>query len=264
MVRTRGTTIVRSIMFILSLAVVVALVVVPLRRYAPVGFQEHWFYVLLATLLGASVGASELVSRYRDEPLWALGNGAAGIYLTLNAGISAIAYGLLVKYSAKLLPGIGGDRLLTSFVAGLGAMAILRSRFFVLRSEKGEDIAVGPDAVLTAFLSTADRGVDRARAERRLDLVFRKAEEVTRPELVQDFAKISVAAFQNLTDKEKETLTQEIDRIYKSNFPSDLKLQAISYGILTIFGERNFEQLINNLKRYIEKTQTNNQEETSG
>src|SRR5215211_4947758 len=106
--------------------------------YLSVGWRQHTAYVVLAGAFGAVVGASELISRYRDEPTLALRTTAAFMYLTLNASVSACTYGLLTQYANSIIPNLAHDRLLTSLVAGFGAMAILRSKFFTLRTEAGE------------------------------------------------------------------------------------------------------------------------------
>jgi hypothetical protein len=67
-------------------------------------FKANEWYVLLSATLGAAVGASELVSRYRDEPMRALRSMPAITYIILNALVSACIYGLLSRY-AKTPPG---------------------------------------------------------------------------------------------------------------------------------------------------------------
>jgi hypothetical protein len=213
--------------------------------------RQHGAYVLVSAGLGATVGASELVSRYRDEPLRALGSLSAVWYLFLNAGVSAFAYGILTRYGHSIAPALVNDRLMTSFVAGFGAMALVRSKFFTLRTEKGEDIAVGPDAAVSAFLAAADRGVDRSRAAKRMDLVIRRTTEISNFEHTGSFIEASLAAFQNLSNDEKAALTNEIASVYeKTALPPRLKLQAICYGLLRITGEKNFNQLMTGLERY--------------
>jgi hypothetical protein len=135
-----------------------------------------------------------------------------------------------------------------SITAGFGAMAILRSKFFTVRTEQGEDVGIGPDAAVSVFLSAADRGVDRARAKRRLDLVFKSADRIPKVENIKDFIKVALLSFQNLVEREK--LNKQIDSIYsdKSSYPnSRLKLHATCYAVLVVLGEYNFNKLINNL-----------------
>src|SRR5262249_29570678 len=131
--------------------------------------------------------------------------------------------------------------------AGFGAMAILRSKFFTIRTTQGEEVGIGPDAAVSAFLSAADRGVDRARAQRRLDLVFKSADRIPRLENVQDYIKVALLSFQNLANRDQ--LYKDIDTIYtdKSYPSSQLKLQAACYAVLVVLGEYNFNKLINNL-----------------
>jgi hypothetical protein len=231
--------------------VVTALVILGIVFDVPAGMAHHGGFVCLAAAFGAVVGASELVSRYRDEPTRALASASGGSYVFLMAVVSGLAYGLLTRYSSGLFPGLAGDPLMTSIVAGFGAMAVLRSKVFTLRTASGENIAVGPDAAISAFLDAADRGVDRARASKRLALVFEQAKAIKRPEQGPDFLEISIAALQNLSDEDKARFVQRIDQVQASGYPPQLKLQALCYELLTLIGERNFVDLMKNLNLYI-------------
>jgi hypothetical protein len=215
--------------------------------YARNAFRANLWFVALSAALGAAVGASELVSRYRDDPMRALRTAPALTYIALNALVSGCIYGLITHYAKTMFPALAKDPLMRSITAGFGAMAILRSKFFTVRTAGGEEVGIGPDAAVSAFLSAADRGVDRARAQRRLDLVFRSADRIPRLEDIKDYIKVALLSFQNLTDRDK--LNTEIDAIYKNDsFPSSqLKLQATCYRVLVVLGEYNFNKLINNL-----------------
>jgi hypothetical protein len=218
------------------------------NRYARSAFQANLWFVLLSAALGAAVGTSELVSRYRDEPMKAIRSAPALTYIALNALVSACIYGLLTHYAKTLIPALAKDPLMRSITAGFGAMAILRSKFFTIRTAQGEEVGIGPDAAVSAFLSTADRGVDRMRAQRRLDLVFESANRMPRHENVKDYIKVALLSFQNLADRDK--LNKDIEAIYNDgrSYPNlQLKLQAICYTILVVLGEYNFNKLINNL-----------------
>ncbi len=222
------------------------------------GVREHGWYVLLSVLLGIAVGASELISRYRDEPTRALINSPAMTYLLVNASVSALTYLLLTRYGEGLIPALSGDPLMRSVAAGLGAMAILRSKVFTLRTENGEDIGVGPDAAISTFLSAADRGVDRRRAARRLDLVFHRTTQISCHDHVKEFIQTSLSAFQNVSEEERNRLQKKIEEIYdpkQTAYPDEgLKLQALAYYILVIVGEEDFNQLMTNLEIYTNPT----------
>jgi hypothetical protein len=246
----RRRTIVKTVLVFGSIAVAVALVVIGAIADFPNGMHDQGAFAALAALLGAIVGASELTSRYRDEPLQALMSNAGLGYMLLNGSVSAATYGLLVHYAGSIFPGLAKDHLMASIVAGFGAMAILRSKFFTIRTERGEDISVGPDAAVAAVLSAADRGVDRARASRRLSLVFRRASQVQRPDKGRDFIQISLAAFQNLSDSDKAGFVTYLESIGSLPYTDELKLQAICYGMLSLTGEKNFNDIMTNLERY--------------
>jgi hypothetical protein len=54
------------------------------RGYLSLGWRQHTGYVILAGTLGAVVGASELISRYRDEPVLALRTTVTGPRLLVH------------------------------------------------------------------------------------------------------------------------------------------------------------------------------------
>jgi hypothetical protein len=234
------------------LALVLIAIIYGIRAgYLSEGWRQHTGYVVFTGALGALVGASELVSRYRDEPVLALRSTAAFMYMALNATAAASAYGLLTTYADFIIPDLAQDQLLTSIVAGFGAMAILRSKFFTLRTETGEDISVGPDAAISAFLNAADRGVDRARATQRLRLAFNRSSEIPPQMGATDFFQISLAAFQNVSDEDKARVTATIDKVAQSAYPPELQLQAICYAIMGVTGERNFNTMMDNLRSFL-------------
>lgn len=53
---------------------------------------------VLSFAFGPLVGLSEIVSRYRDEPLHATANRFGLGYLVLNGILAAAAYGVLLRY----------------------------------------------------------------------------------------------------------------------------------------------------------------------
>lgn len=151
---------------------------------------------------------------------------------------------------------MAGDRLLTAIAAGFGAMAIMRSKFFSLRTNSGEKISVGLDADLSALLNAANAGVDRSRASRRLRLVFDEVESVKYPDAGWDFLNVSLAAMQNLSNEEKRGLAEALANVQRQPYPAKLKLQAMCYGVLNLTGERVFSKLMFNLKRHAAKPPT--------
>lgn len=233
-----------------TLIAVVGLLVIWLlwRMIDESSLDQHWWSAYLALFIGTSVGAAELVSRYRDEPIVALTQTAGGIYLAIMGLTSFAAYLLLINYTDQVIPAAKDDQLLLALVAGFGAMALLRSKFFTLRTDQGDDIALGPDAAVSAFLNAADRNVDRHRADQRLDLVMKETAFSYQPARAKAFLEIQLAAFQNLSEGEKREFKSTIDTVFASQYSDRLKLQAISYGLLNVTGEDTYRNIIDKLK----------------
>jgi len=207
-------------------------------------------YGSLSMLFGVVTGAAEVVARYRDEPFAATFSVPGACYLALNGIISGSAYAILTKYKDKVLPGMTDD-LLRSIVAGFGAMVIMRSKLFNFKTEGGEEYAIGPDAVLSTFLSSVDRKIDRYRSLRRQQIVYQKAAGVTNPVAAPAFLRTSLASYQNLGAAEKRDLDTAIQQIVAdSNLEPRLKLMAICFGLLNVCGERNFSDLMELLQKY--------------
>lgn len=213
--------------------------------------NEHQYYLVLAVIFGAMVGASEIISRYRDEPYRATFSPPGRIYMLLNGLISLAAYVLLVKYRASILPALGTDNLLTSVVAGFGAMMFMRSKLFNFRTEGGENFSVGPDAVLSTFLSSVNRRVDRFLSAIRQEMVYQEAVTILKPQNAPKFLEIYLTAYQNIPAEEKKEMADDIKAVLdRTDLDDQLKLMAISFGFMNIGGYKNFKALMALLRRY--------------
>lgn len=213
-------------------------------------FQNRFLW--LGVLLGVLTGAAEVIARYRDEPFAATFSLPGLSYLTLNGLISAAAYGLMEVYKDKIFPAMTDD-LMRSIISGFGAMVIMRSKLFNFKTEGGEEYAIGPDAVLSTFLSSVDRKIDRYRSLRRQRIVFKKMSAITNPASAPDFLRTSLASYQNLGQAEKRELVAAIDALIgDAKLDPKLKLMAIGFGLLNVCGEKNFSDVMDLLKGYQE------------
>ncbi len=80
---------------------------------------------LLVVLLGVLVGLGEIVSRYRDAPVRALGSLPAGLYLGLNGAASWLAL-VLVRHFGLSFGFDGSSQALSAvqvLVSGFGVKA---------------------------------------------------------------------------------------------------------------------------------------------
>ena len=215
-------------------------------------FVDYNVFILLCAFFGAAVGASEILSRYRDEPFLAISSPPGRRYLAVNAGISLAAFYFLAHFRESIFPGLTNDPLMMSIVAGFGAMVVMRSKIFNFKSEAGESYAVGPDAVLSIFLSSVDRQIDRYRASRRQSLVYEETQSVVHPTTAPDFLRAFLVSYQNLTNKERLDIDEAVKKIYNQTDLGSprLKFMTAAFGFLNLMGENNFKALVQQLKKY--------------
>ena len=133
---------------------------------------------IIVTAIGGTVGVGELVSRYRDEPAKAVFTLPALLYVGLNAvaallALAATAASTDIEIGQVPVGTVADVHWPQVLAAGLGAMAILRSALFVVRTQEGKDLQVGPGSLVQTLLEAADQSLDRLRAQQRAWTVAR-------------------------------------------------------------------------------------------
>lgn len=211
-----------------------------------------WPWAAFSFLCGALVGVSEIISRYRDEPLRATLNRYGLAYVLINGVVSALAYGVLLRYPTQILAPVAGDSLLTALVAGFGAMVVLRSKLFIFRTEDGKEYPIGPSIVIETLLRVFDRKIDRLRASERQRRVFERMKDITDFAAAANYLEASLLSFQNLSQEEKAEVARVIDQYrQQTEWPDSLRTMAVGFAFLTIAGEENFDEVIGNLKGHL-------------
>jgi hypothetical protein len=175
----------------------------------------------------------------------------------LNGLVSLAAYGLLLRYPKQLLASINGDHLLMAMTAGFGAMALLRSKLFIFRTDDGKEYPIGPAIVMDTILRLLDRNIDRLRASKRQQLVFERMKDITNFNGAADYLQASLLSFQNLTEQEKSAIADVVKQYREHTaWPEALRIMAIGYAFLTIVGQKNFGEVIASLKGYLDALAT--------
>lgn len=200
---------------------------------------------------GALVGLSEILSRYRDEPMLATATTAGMSYLTFNGTISVLAFAVLRKYPDKILPGLNNDLFLSSVAAGFGAMIIFRSKLFTFKSSDGNEYPIGPAIVLDTILKMIDSKIDRRRATDRQTRVFNAMIGIQDFPKIADYIEASLPSFQNLSEDDRKQINVTITQYRASKLPDTLKSLGLGFAFLTIAGEDNFDHVISNIKQYV-------------
>ena len=237
-------------MQLLGLAGLAYLAALVEEAYLPPGAKEpFWLKALLPAVLtaffGCLLGASEIISRYRDEPMKAVFNVYGATYLVTNASISLAAFMLLARYHDTLVPSAvpRNDGILMAIVAGFGAMVILRSKLFLYHSGDGKEIPIGPDLVADRMLKVIDRKIDRQRAAARELLVFDLMHKYTKYGVTSEFFRISLGSFQNLSEEEKVDYKQKAEQLEKLPLSETLKVMALGFLFLDLSGEANLRDV---------------------
>ncbi|MBC7784906.1 MAG: hypothetical protein H7144_13795 [Burkholderiales bacterium] len=212
-------------------------------------FWQDWFRpVFAAGLFGGLVGAAEIVSRYRDEPIRACYSPFGLIYLLCNAAMSVAALYLIVRLPESY-GAIRSNRIIAAIAAGFGASVIMRTRLAVIRTADNKDVSIGPDIVTRLLLSVIDHKIDRYRALRRQRLVVATVPVMRELGSFRDAANYltnSLLAFQNLDEALRSQLTVSVEAIDHENLPVDVKLLAMGFIFLSICGEAQFGEVTQN------------------
>ena len=198
---------------------------------------------IIATSLGGFVGLAELVSRYRDRP-WRVARSAPGIwFIAMNAVAGGVAL--------FVLQASGQDfGAFNPWVAGFGAMVVLRSRLASIRSAGGAEVEVGPAFLVTTLLSAVNREADRLRAVDRMEIVTEAARQLSDTPFNDALPHImaNLLAFQGLDAQERKELADRLnayatDQTLKQ-LPDSVRYRSAFFDLLTAFGDTAFGMIV--------------------
>ncbi|MCI0487859.1 MAG: hypothetical protein L0229_14805 [Blastocatellia bacterium] len=204
--------------------------------------------IIFAFVCGALVGISEIASRYRDEPFYAILSPYGLVYTLLNGTISLLAF-FLIDYYKDSFPTVSGNNFVKALAAGFGASAVMRTRLAVLKGEGDKEISVGPDYVITVLLQMFDERIDRARAKRRQAIVVENLPKIRGMgsfATASNYLLASLLAFQNMDEAEKNQLSTIINDYGSKPLPDDIKFLALGFVFLTLVGEAQFADVLDN------------------
>jgi hypothetical protein len=212
---------------------------------------ENWRAVAFAFLCGGLVGVAEIASRYRDEPIQAIRSPYGLVYIALNGAISVLSL-LLIFHYPDMFRAVSGDRLLAAITAGFGSSAVMRTRLAVLKGPDDKDISIGPDLVINVLLQIFDKRIDRLRAKKRQAIVINNLPLIRKLgnfRTAADYLLASLLAFQNMSQTDKDDFGSMIGVYEKMPLPDDIKYLALGFVFLTLVGEAQFGDVVENAAR---------------
>jgi hypothetical protein len=201
------------------------------------GAALDWAIVIL---VGAAVGTTELLSRYRDAPGRAVASSGGIAYVLLNASASALALALIRVFGWTFGASDGGTsasvRWTQVMVAAFGSMALFRSALFTVRVGD-QDVAVGPSSILQIVLATADRTVDRVRARARSIAVSNIMRGISFEKAHAALPAYCLALLQNPSAQDQEELARQIAALRDASMDDDVKGLLLGLALLNVVGE---------------------------
>jgi len=191
-------------------------------------------YVVVA-LIGAVVGAGEIIVRYKDNPVGALCSRPALAYVGLNVASTLAALFFIRAFNAAF--GVSGDakKAWTQIlVGGFGATTFFRSAIFLTRHG---DTNIGPSALLEAGLAVADRGIDRRRAKARA-AVARDLPRMAFEDVHLELVSYCFALMQNVGQEEQAEFARDTVTPLRMSPVNDMaKARALALALMNIVGE---------------------------
>lgn len=222
--------------------------------------KERVYAAIAAFLFGTIVGISEIVSRYRDEPLKSTRSPYGLIYCFLNGYISLLSFFIILRFSNEMFVAIAHSNFLIALTAGFGSTAVMRSRFAVIKNSSGNDVSFGPDLVIKTILQLVNTGIDRGRAVRRQEIVANNLDKIRglgNFEIAWQYLFTALLSFQSLDDEQKQMLNDIYNNYReKTDIPVDIRFIALGYIFLTIVGEDNFESILHRAEKLKSKPQS--------
>lgn len=221
----------RSVWGMVGLVFILALQTFLVTRLGWYGGNADAVNYGFAVEIGLLVGATEMISRYPDDPFAPVISVPGAFYILLNGGASALAYYLMGALHVPL------NEPLHTLAAGLGAMAFFRSGFFIVKYA-GNDVAVGPNLVLQVLLKALDRTYDRQRAVPRSIAVTNIMGGVSFNQVKEALPTLCFDLMQNVTDAEVSDLNTQIAALSGSTTMSDeAKILSLGLQLFNIVGE---------------------------
>ncbi|HEX3041147.1 MAG TPA: hypothetical protein VHP56_03555 [Solirubrobacterales bacterium] len=155
----------------------------------------------------------------------------------INVAAAAGAFGLIRAFGWGFgQPGQSeAQRWLQVLVAGFGAMAVLRSSFFLARVD-GADVGIGPSGVIESLLAATDRAVDRSRGTARSQAVRHLLSTVNWNQAREELPALCLGLMQNATSAEQQTLARTVEELDAGDLEESTKVYLVGLGLMNFAG----------------------------
>lgn len=205
-----------------------------------------WYEWLTVAGLGALIGITDIISRYRDEPDNALGTLPSAFYLFVNALASALTLASVRAFGWNF--GLQGQQAAWTqvLVAGFGAMAILRTSLWNIQVGD-QTVPIGLKSFLDTILGTVDRAVDRKRAQQRATSVSTIMKDVDFDKSAQALPSYCFGLLQNLAPDEQDKFARKVALLTAAPMNNRVKALLLGLSLMNLVGEKVLETAVANL-----------------
>jgi hypothetical protein len=169
------------------------------------------FEFLIVFAIGAATGATELVGRYREQPIAALLTPGATIYVFINAFAAAAALAL-IRASTTLAAAIGDGAIQQILWASFGAMAFFRSALFKARLGNDE-VPIGPAILFDGLLNAADLDANRRLALNRFEFASATMRDVDFLKASAEAPSLCFQAMQNFPKDQQDVIVLKVGEL---------------------------------------------------
>jgi len=199
-----------------------------------------WYAVLqgvAVAIFGSLLGATELLSRYRDAPFEALTARASHIYIGLNGLIAVASLILLQTVASGIVPGTTDTErdFYAVLIAGFGGAALFRSA--IVRSKIGDaDVGIGPSFVIETLLGVTDREIDRERGNVRANQVTPIMIDLPSTFVSDALVPYCLSLLQNLSAQERENIDTKVNALSTKKIDPGIKPVIVGLLLVNLVG----------------------------
>lgn len=210
---------------------------------AVVGLLPPLWHVVGAFTLGALVGLTDLLIRYRDAPGAALRHPASLLNILLHGGLSVAALVLITIIDPLPPEAAEKDRLVRVLGAGLGAVAIAKVSLSIRVA--GNDVQFGLARVIDGLLGSTDQAIDRARAAQRADTVSQIMGRVRFDQALETLPLFCFTILRHIPEDEQAAIGEQVRELAATDsVPPEVKSMLLGLLLQNVVGEAVLKEAV--------------------
>lgn len=208
--------------------------------------MSGWVGYLVASLIGVLVGGTEIAYRYRDNPGWSVLQPGGFLYTVVNGAASGFALYVIRAFGWTFSAKSGSSQdLLRVLIAGLGAVALFRTKFFSASTKDGQSISWGPSSLLEQLLAISDTLANRSQAAQRSRSVSTTMFNVSFEKARSALPTYALGLLERAPAAEQTRLAADVKALADDQTMSDaIKAQQLGVALIRLTGSALLQQAV--------------------